>query len=321
MNSHDRVLRAVTFDTPDRVPIAKGPDADIALVGYRSPRDFRPQREGVNEWGCLWSSLNASQGDQGQVVEHPLAHWDRSEAYRFPDPLAPGRFEHAPAELASHRRAGRFVFGHLGKGPMHLLDDLRGFENYLSDLLLGPQRIDWMLDGIFGVLDALVQQFADLGIDGVFLADDQAMQTGPIFSMDLWRRHLKPRYRTLFDRAHARGLVVYMHACGDLSQHLVDLHEAGVDMIDNKQPSLWMDSPAVDAVRGKLAFSTCLDIQSTMQTIPLEQVEAQTHGLIRRLALARGGFVGTWYDQPDLHLDQRKVDLMRQAFLTVSWSG
>lgn len=299
--------------------MATGPDSDIVGIGYKPAGDFKPQREGMNEWGIVWKSLNREQGDQGQVVEHPLADWDAHETYTFPDPFAPGRFDHVQAELGAYRQAGRFVAGRLGKGPMHLLDDLRGFENYLSDLLLEPDRIEWLLNGIFSVLDGMMQQFAHARVDAIYLTDDQAMQSGPIFSMDLWRQHLKPRYRKLFERAHAHGLCVFMHTCGKLSEHLADLQEAGVDMIDNKQPALWMDCPAVDEVRGRISFSTCLDIQSVMQTIPLKQIHEETARLIRRLSLPQGGFVGTCYAAPDMKIAPEKNNRMIKAFKTFSW--
>lgn len=319
MNSHERVARAVSFRTPDRIPLARGAHNDFGGVGWKPARGFQPDRPGRNEWGVRWHSLNAGQGDQGQVAEHPLADWERRRDYRFPDPAAPGRFEHLPAALAEQRRAGLFVVGHLGKGPMHLLDDLRGFENYLVDLLESPGRVEWLLEGIFDVLAGLLDRFLQAGVDAVHLTDDQAMQSGPLFSMSLWRRFLKPRYRALFARAHAGGALVFMHTCGNLAGHLIDLREAGVDLVDNKQPALWMDSPAVDAVRGRLAFSTCLDIQAVMPRLPREEVESETGRLVRRLATPAGGFVGTWYDKPDLGLDPLKIESMRRAFVSFKW--
>ncbi len=319
MTSYERVRKALTFEKPDRIPLAMGPDSDIAGIGYKPDSNFEPRREGMNEWGIVWRSLNPEQGDQGQVLVHPLADWDCHKTYSFPDPFAPGRFDHVASALDAYRQAGRYVVGHMGKGPMHLLDDLRGFQNYLADLMIEPERIEWMLDGIFSVLDGLMRQFADASVDAIHLTDDQAMQSGPIFSMDLWRQYLKPRYRKMFEWAHAHGLLVFMHACGNLSEHLVDLHEAGVDVIDNKQPALWMHCPAVDEVRGRMSFSTCLDIQSVMQTIPLNQIHEETARLIRRLSLPDGGFVGTYYPKPDLNISPEKNTLMVELFKTFSW--
>ena len=319
MKSHDLVKKAIEFRNPERIPLAKGDSADIGHVGFRPARDFAPTRAGMNEWGCVWRSINAAKGDQGQVAEHPLADWSNLGCYTFPDPFAPGRLDHAPEELEQLRCEGKFVCGSLGKGPMHLLDDVRGFEEYLTDLMVRPGRVELLLDGVFRFLSGMVRQFGDMGVDAVFLADDQAIQTGALFSMDIWRRRFKPRYRKLFDQAHDYGMKVYMHTCGDLSQHLAELVDAGVDIIDNKQPALWMDSAAVDGVRGRVTFSTCIDIQTTIHDVAEHEIEGEVTRLVRRLSVREGGFIGTYYGQPDLRIPPEKTHRMLAAFKAFRW--
>jgi hypothetical protein len=94
----------------------------------------------MSEWGCVWTSLNRDAGDQGQVTEHPLSDWRAFDSYEFPDPSAPERFADAGERIGVLRQSGKFVVGVIGKGPMHLLDDLRGFEAYLVDLVSAPDR-------------------------------------------------------------------------------------------------------------------------------------------------------------------------------------
>ncbi len=184
MTSRERTCRAITFDAPDRVPLALGPDADIAYVGYGKAHEFVPAKLGMSEWGCVWKSLHPEAGDQGQVIEHPLSDFDNIHHYRFPDPFAPGRMDGVQTKVEQLHSNSRFVCASLGKGPMHLLDDLRGFEAYLIDLMTEPDRIELLLVGIFDFLIGLTEQFGHLGADAVIFYDDQAAQKGPLFSMD-----------------------------------------------------------------------------------------------------------------------------------------
>lgn len=321
MTSRDKVLNAVTFQGMPYIPLMTGPDADTARIGFNAANSFNPEKDGENEWGCVWSSLNPEQGDQGQVIFHPLSDWDNSRNYRFPDPFAAGRFDEAARRIEELRENDLFIIGNLGKGPMHLLDDLRGFENYLTDLLVAPENIDFMLDGIFNFLNGILLQYASLGVDAIWLTDDQAIQSGPLFSMDIWQEKLKPHYSKLFRTAHENDCLVFMHTCGNISEHLVPLADAGVDLLDNKQPNLWIDSQSVNEVRGKISFSTCIDIQSVMQRIETTEIEAEVSRLIRRLSLPSGGFIGTRYGSLDLHLSEEKVQLMLQAFKNFSWEN
>ena len=319
MTSRERVLRTLEFGGPDRIPLAKGNDADIASVGYHVADGFVPGKPGMNEWGCVWTSLNPTEGDQGQVSAHPLSDWERIHTFRFPDPFAPGRMEGVRGEIEALHRDGKFVCASLAKGPMHLLDDLRGFEEYLMDLVTEPRRVELLLEAIFRFLSGLTEQFAGLGADAMFFADDQAIQNGPLFSMHLWRDLFKPRYRALCTLAHEMGCKVYMHTCGDLGQHLTELAGVGVDVIDNKQPALWMDCPIVEQVRGRISFSTCLDIQSVIGTIDPNRIPDAVSHLIRRLSVREGGFIGTCYSQPDLRIAPEKNARMLEAFKSFAW--
>jgi uroporphyrinogen decarboxylase len=313
MDGRELIQKTIGFKQPERLALAKGPDSDIAYISYRNPSDFRGG-DGIDEWGCGWKSLNPDMNDQGQVVSFPLIRESRIQAYSFPDPYADGRFDHVPEEMHKAREKGQFVCGSIGAGPMHRLEYLRGFENFLTDFHLHPEWTEFLMDGIFAFLEGLTLQFAEFGADGIFLIDDQAIQTGPLFSMDVWRKFFKPRYEQLFGLAHEKGLKVYMHACGNLSEHLEDLVSVGVDILDNKQPSLWMDCPAVGRVKGKICFSTCIDIQSTIHTIGIDEIETEVHRLVRRLGTSDGGFIGTYYHQPDLHLPEEKISKMVDAF-------
>ncbi|HNS32260.1 MAG TPA: uroporphyrinogen decarboxylase family protein [bacterium] len=327
MQSRGLVLKTLEFGNPERIPLVERmpfvdrKSADIIIL-YWSPADnFTPQKQGEDEWGCVWKSLNPGLGDQGQVVEHPLADWKNSSHYRFPDPYAAGRVDNLPPSVDKLKREGKFICGSIGHGPMHLMPDIRGFENYLMDMKEYPERTNFMLEGIFTFLRGLTDRYSRLGLDAIWLWDDQAMQSGPLFSMDLWCKFFKPRYKELFSFAHSRGLKVFMHACGHLGQHLPHLIESGVDVIDNKQPSLWMDSPAVKKARGKISFSTCLDIQTTINTIAEENVEEAAFKLIKTLSIPSGGFIGTCYSNPDLKIKQEKTLRMIKAFKTFRWNA
>jgi uroporphyrinogen decarboxylase len=151
------------------------------------------------------------------------------------------------------------------------------------------------------------------------MADDQAMQSGPLFSMDLWAHYFQPRYTRLFNLVHDAGMKVYMHTCGHIGKHLPLLHQCGVDIIDNKQPELWMHTDEARDLKGKMAYSTCIDIQSRIHTVELDEIDLCVGNLIRSLATKDGGFIGTYYNQPDLKIPSEKIERMLLAFQKFHW--
>jgi hypothetical protein len=56
-----------------------------------------------------------------------------------------------------------------------------------------------------------------------------------------------------------------------------------------------------------------------MGTIQVGDIQAEVSRLIRRLSVPEGGFIGTWYHQPDLGIPPEKTDRMVQAFKAFRW--
>lgn len=318
MTSFEIVKRTIEFECPPRLARNGGSldETDIVTVGYSEATDFKSKKEGEDEWGVVWKSLHFELGDQGQVIENPLKEWDNFARYKIPDPYAPGRFDALKENLEKNKEIwkDKFIIGSLGAGPMHLLSYIRGFENFLIDILTHRENIEKLLDKIFYFMEEVTKKFAEYKVHGVILWDDQAMQTGPFFSMELWRKILMPRFAKLYDLAHSLGLKFFMHSCGNLGEFLIDLAKCGADVIDNKQPDLWKDSESVDKVRGKVCFQTCLDIQKCLPKISKSEVEIGVKNLIDRLSTNKGGFIATMYAGKDLDLPSENVEQMWRCF-------
>ncbi len=319
MNSRDVVCRTIRFLNPDRIAIAKGKNSDFLYITFTTSSRHFSDKPGTDEWGCVWKTSHSDQYKHGLVKEHPLSDWGKINNYEFPDPNLPERYAHIKNSIKNLKESSKFIIGNIGKGPMHLLNDIRGFENYLCDLISDPAKTEVLLTGIFGFLTGVVKNYAEFKLDAVYLFDDQAIQTGPIFSMDLWRIYFKPRYKKLFDFIHNSDMKVFLHTCGKIDSHLIDLYECGVDVIDNKQPSLWIDSEGVKKLRGKICYSTCIDIQSRIFDISIDEVEEEAGNMIRTLSVPEGGFIATYYEQQDLCLPQEKIVKMMQCFENFKW--
>jgi hypothetical protein len=322
MNSKQLVHDTLEFGGPARIAtLARARESDVEFVSLLPPIDFTPKVEGEDEWGCVWQKASPEQSFQGIVRHNPLADWTRFETYALPDPYAGDRFRDLRHKFAGEceRYAEKFVVGSLDKGPMHLLDHLLGFENFMVALVENPDRIDALLEGVFSFLRGLVEQYAAYPyMDAVMLYDDQAMQTGPFFSMDTWRRTFKPRYKKLCALVHRVGLKIIFHSCGNLQDHLPELCDCGVDAIDNKQPSLWMHGPSTGRLVGSVCFCTCIDMVKLLSMRPV-QVPKAVGDLIETLSTPRGGFLGTIFNFTNPSLEAEILNAMWDAFCDFRW--
>ena len=70
---------------------------------------------------------------------------------------------------------------------------LRGFENFMIDLVYRSEIADYLLDQLTMMLIENALILARAGVDILLLDDDVAMPTGLMIGPATWRRHFKDR--------------------------------------------------------------------------------------------------------------------------------
>jgi uroporphyrinogen-III decarboxylase len=101
---------------------------------------------------------------------------------------------------------------------------------------------------------------ADGAIDLLWLGEDLGSQRGPLISLDLFRKHIRPWHQRFVNLAREFGIPVMMHSCGSSSWAYDDFLEMGVSIIDTLQPEAHNMSPAYLKSRfgNRLSFHGCI---------------------------------------------------------------
>jgi uroporphyrinogen decarboxylase len=120
-----------------------------------------------------------------------------------------------------------------------------------------------------------------------------AFQDGPMMSMDLYRKMIKPHHRRLFGyiKSRSNAKIVY-HTCGSVVHLIPDLIEMGVDALNPVQVSAkGMDSKALKREFGTdLCFWGAIDTQRILPFGSPEEVKVEVRRRIEDLAPG-GGYV------------------------------
>jgi uroporphyrinogen decarboxylase len=128
---------------------------------------------------------------------------------------------------------------------------MRGYEQFLMDLLVEKDLARALLDKLHQVymarVDTFLEAFADC-FDIVFLTDDLGTQETGIISTAIYEEMIFPYVRELVGKIKASGKKVVMHSCGAVSSFVPHLIEAGVDALNPVQVSAGGMNPA-DLVR------------------------------------------------------------------------
>ena len=271
----------------------------------------------IDEWGNLWRRIDPT--SKGEVARGVLDDLDQVESYEFPDFTQPADY------LAVREKRAEFpdswLIGGLPGFAFNIARKMRRFEQYLMDSILDRERIALLHDRIDDVLEAMIRNYAAAGVDAVMFPEDWGTQKQTLISPKLWRDEFFPRFARLCDVAHACGIKVFMHSCGQIEGIVPGLIEAGIDLLQFDQPDLHtidlLAARQSEALaKGKrITFWCGVDIQMTLQTKDRTVIEAKALEMLDRLWRGEGGFVAGYYsDNASIGLDPSWQDYASAIF-------
>jgi uroporphyrinogen decarboxylase len=143
---------------------------------------------------------------------------------------------------------------------------LRGIQKIFVDMVMNPKIVEYIRDKIIAYFVAYnhrVFKAVEGEIDIFMMGDDIGAQTGPLLSLDMWRKYFKKAFKTYIDIAHQYKIPVMYHTCGDVKQFIPDFIECGLDILQSLQPKATnMDIKKLKQEFGKdITFQGAMDIQ------------------------------------------------------------
>lgn len=242
----------------------------------------------VDEWGVWW---RAGDFHHFAHVESPLRHVEsvrELERYPWPDLDQPYRYEGVPEQVQALQAQGRAVAAYAGS-VFEQAWYLRGLENLMVDLIARPEIAEHLFERAAALQQAAARQFARAAVDILITGDDIAGQKGPLISLELWRRLLKPRLAATVRAVKEVNPAtrVFYHSDGNVEAFIPELIEIGIEILNPVQPEC-MDPVAIKRRYGdRLSFWGTVSVQRTMPFGTPEDVRAEVHARIRDVG--RGG--------------------------------
>lgn len=315
----ETVLQAISFGSPERVPVVywnrDQHEGDVMALSLTLGGPGDEGGDGVfawslNEWGYRLQSK----------ADGTIGYPERAVYDRLPAPgevMAPAvREEERTAGVAAffERCGDRYRLATLDLSGFTVYTLLRGFENAMEDMLCEPEGFARLLDVVMDFECELIRLAARRGFDGIHFADDWGTQSGMIISPALWRRLFAPRYRRQFELAHAAGLHVWFHSCGNVTQICPDLHAAGVDVLNISQPNVVDLDDVSRRLRGKQCFMAPVSYQTVSVSGTCEEIYAEARRLWARLGSDRGGFIGYVEEYSCMGMSESNYQACGEAF-------
>ena len=311
MNSRERVLKALHFEKPDRMPfeISWGAFTPSLMKVYRektgsnlSPDEYfdfdtrsvdigptrkktdfskyyknpLPENVMISEWGS--GSVPGSVEHFTELKYHPLAECETVEEinqYEWPDIDADYRYEGLKEKIEEYKARGYVVMGEMYCTIFETAWQLRGMENFLIDFYENEELVEAICKNILTMRLKQAREYAELGVDIIRLGDDVATQNGPLMSREIYGRFFKGKMRQIIQAAKEinPNILVFRHCDGKVEDLVEDFIEEGIDILNPVQPECNDLQKIYDMAGDRLAFWGGIGTQSTMPFGTPEEVK------------------------------------------------
>lgn len=151
----------------------------------------------------------------------------------------------------------------------HMYEDawqIRGYEPFLMDMALKPEMCEFILDRIMERNLKKAEAAAAAGVDLLYTGDDVANQRTLMFSKEMWRKFIKPRWAAVYEAARKikKDIQLWYHSDGNIEEIIPELIEIGVTILNPIQPEC-MDPVKIKNLYGdRLVLDGTIGTQTTM---------------------------------------------------------
>lgn len=306
----ERTLKAIEFNHPDKIPFCNTINhdnpfnteldewiktmarPDIISCGNADP-EFLRACKGQDEWGCIWETIGYT---MGEVIVNPLHDWSVFETW-----LSDRRSFGAPERYCVAGRIRQenpnlYIMGGLGFGMMNLIN-LRGYENFMTDLYLERENLDQLIEYLYSQMHFSVDGYSSAGLDAVILWEDWGLQNTLMISPKMWREVFKKPMAELIQYVHQHHMKYVLHSCGYITEILDDLIDIGVDVLQLDQQKL-MGIDVLAQYAGSVCFFNPVDIQLASFNDDLAGIRRYAADMAEKLSTSAGGFMYKTYASP-----------------------
>ncbi len=325
MTGKERFEAAVTYQSPDRLPVAFvrmqpyvakklyayfGVSNNEELfdrlgcdtISYHAPFigwELKRFEDGSWEdmWGTVWDRLpKGAEVTYDEPIFLPYAdveELEEIEKFRFPT-----------AEMFDYSRFDAFCEAHKdraiaigGGGYMDFMNGTafaRGVEQVYCDVALEDEVYLYIIQKRFelyyGYFERLLQEGKGR-VSIVYVGDDLGTQDQPLVSPEKFKKLFGGYYKQIFDLAHRYGARTMMHSCGSIVSLIPTLIECGLDILEGVQvDAKGMEIESLyEKFYRKIVFYGSVSVQKTLCSPDKEEVVAEVEK--RKKLFKEGGMI------------------------------
>lgn len=321
MSPRERILAAINFRPPDKVPYLTCITSSVWKYGRELvevlnayPDDFRetPYTEAdiikpapadfkdgkyykieKDEWGV---TRLCRQFGIGGIVMEPFLFGDKDVLKTYQPPAPPSCDPNAPDFVKEKEHQLRYRLDHYAvtqwRPTFEQMHYLRGYEQLFMDIAAGDPFVEELLDMVVEHNMNWIQWAIATSAEAIIFSDDWGTQNSLMIKPEVWRNIFKPRYKKMFDATQSGGLDVWLHSDGVITEILPDLAEIGVKVLWPQFSCYRLADFAAQVRNLKIAVLADLDRQKVLPFGTPAAIDAYVKAVLDIFRAKEGGFIG-----------------------------
>ncbi len=226
--------------------------------------------------------------------------WDKKPLLRLP-----AKVNRAFARLHDKYGDKLFVMGFCSYGLFENTWQSLGFERFVVASRKERKFLESMIRFHCDLYCELVEAMADAGLPAMIYTDDLAYKSGPMLNPRLIEELFGDHYRRLVETAHAQGMKIVIHSCGNTTALLEWFAGCGFDGVHPLEPTAGMElSTAKELVGGRMCLIGNLDITHILVDAEREEVVDAVRQAIRDAGRGGGYILSPDHSHPGVSADR-----------------
>jgi hypothetical protein len=288
------VRPAMDAFTHDAVEAAVKMGYDSAWIFYLPTWRYLNSREVRDVYGRMWEVDLDTRGNlkspmyRSGLIAGPgdWDAWDKRDILRLPE-LYYRTFSRVQRDFGDRI----FVFAAFSGGLFEIGWQSMGFERFVVAMRKEKEFVRRMIGFYTDLYCLMIEAMASAGLPGVIYSDDLAYRSGPMLNPGLYEELFGEAYRRIVETAHAQGMKIVMHSCGNVYSLLEWFADCGFDGVHALEPTAGVELARVkEMVGGRLCLLGNMDVTRILVDAAREEVDEAVRTSIRD-AGAGGGYI------------------------------
>lgn len=312
MTGRERVIKALEYNKPDRIPrnlwrlpgidmfrkndlydvLEKCPE-DINILDFSYGKGHRAEGTrykryeiATDEWGCEWHA--AEDGVAGEVKNPPLKEMAEIKHLRAPyEILEDADFLNVNKE---YLKTDKFILAWTTVRPFERMQFLLGSEKLYIELFHASKDLYLLRDKLHEFFMRELKLWGKTDVDGILFMDDWGSQNSLLVSPELWRYFFKPLYKDYCDLIHSKNKYAVFHSDGYIEPIFPDLIEIGIDAINSQLFCMNIEEIG-KKYKGKITFWGEIDRQRILPFGTRDEVANAVKRVKEALWIPEGGII------------------------------